>query len=160
MEKDCPATPKAPMTRRRLFNDRPTDNPLWGLEDIMKHTLQSEVINEMTGDNSPLKSMARTVSSSRLQLNVTPHPLRWNSKSSKARYTAHNHPLRLVHSTDVYPQHNGCWICDIHGEDMLPGYTFHCPQCLFDVCIYCVSKPCLNCTAKSCYHTQININMI
>ena len=112
-------------------------------------------------DIIPLKTSNRTVSSSRLQLQVTPHPLRWNKYANAPRYTAHPHPLRLVHTSNIYGQFNGRWMCDIHeGKYMTPAYVFYCPQCLFDICIPCVAKPCQNCTPLNCYHTRIHIDMV
>ena len=88
--------------------------------------------------------------------------------ANRPRYTAHIHPLRLVHTSDIYTQSNGHWMCDMHHTGimlpscfvwdephnegyMLPSYVFHCPQCLFDICIPCMSKPCLNCTPRLKY---------
>ena len=131
------------------------------MESIIKETLASEEITEMACDIRPMKTSNCTVSSSRLRIHVTPHPLRWDRQANRTRLTAHIHPLRLVHTSDIYAQFNGRWMCDIHGGNyMLPTYVFHCPQCLFDICIPCVSKPCLNCTPKSCYHTRIKIDMV
>ena len=151
--------------RKRTFLEK--DGPTAPVEDlssiqrVITETLDPKVTNEMMHDIRPLKSSNKTVSSSRLQLNVVPHPLRWNRLTNAPRYTAHKHPLRLVHTDNIYPEFRGRWVCDIHeGGVQPPAYTFHCPICEFDICLACVAQSCFNCSPKDCYHTRIYIDMI
>ena len=82
---------------------------------------------------------------------------------NRPRHISHIHLMRLAHTSDIYPQSNGHWTCDMpnnsHNVDcMHPSYVFHCSQCLFDTCIPCMSKPCLNCTPRRTYYTRIERN--
>lgn len=132
------------------------------LRRVIDESISSTHMKELVTDTTPFSTSKSSVSSSRLRVDVLPHPLRWDKHANVARYTAHPHKLRLVHTLNIYKQYSGGrFMCDIHGGDyQLPNYVFHCPICLFDICLECVAKPCLNCTAQNCYHNRITIDLL
>ena len=94
-------------------------------------------------------------------LRIAKYPLRWNKHTGKRRSTAHPHPLRLVHTNTIYRAYAGRFRCDIHGGVWeRPDYVFHCPTCLFDVCLQCVAQPCSRCAEGECCHTRIKIDLL
>ena len=97
---------------------------------------------------------------SRTKVTTLFHPLRWDTSANRPRYELHNHPLRLIHSQNLYPDCNGNFVCDIgKHQSKKASYVFNCMICSFDVCLDCIAKPCYGCTSKTCKHTQIHVSL-
>ena len=109
---------------------------------------------------SELEDDIEALQSKTSSLRASLYPLRWNKHTRSPRHTVHPHPLRLVHTSTIYHLYNGRFVCDIHeGEWQHPAYVFHCPLCLFDVCLECVASPCSLCSEQECCHTKITIDL-
>ena len=155
----------APATGNRLFSPSEFSSKRKSQQkesqSIAEKMLDKDAISSIIHDGRSLKTSNNVVSSSRVRFQVETHPLRWDKRTNEPRFEAHQHPLRLIHTKQLYPFTNGRYICDIeqtlHEE---PAFVFNCPICEFDICLKCVSKPCLNCTSIHCNHTEIRINLL
>ena len=153
-QKQRPGCPK-PTSAPPLVRDTPHLNRHQHEEAISTET------NFLLGVKSQLEDDITTLQSANSILRARRNPLRWNKHTRSPRHTAHPHPLRLVHTSTIYNTFGGRFMCDIHGgEWQRPTYVFHCPICLFDVCLQCVAKPCSNCSEQECCHTRITIDLL
>ena len=135
---------------------------LFGMKPSMIDKIADrKVMTSISCEDRALESDGNKLSSSRMKLEVETHPLRWDSAANKPRFEAHEHPLRLVNSKDIYPSAEGNYVCDAGRHHCYQaGYVFNCPICQFDICLECVAKPCFTCTKLNCCHTQITMKMV
>ena len=81
------------------------------------------------------------------------------------RYIFHedsNVSYEFIENMNIFTKtFGGRFMCVIHGgEWQKPDYVFHCPICLFDVCLQCVASPCSTFSAKECCHTRLPIDLL
>ena len=149
-----PCCPK-PTTETTMVRDTPQSNRQQHKETISNET---KLLLSM---KSQLEDDIATLQSANSILQAAKNPLRWNKHTRSPRHTAHPHPLRLAHTTTIYKTYGGRFMCDIHGgEWQRAAYVFHCPICLFDVCLQCVASPCSTFSAKECCHTRLPIDLL
>ena len=170
-EEDSPSTPQRQQQQQQQRQrppgcPKPTSAPTLVIDtpQSIRHRHTETISNEtklLVSMRSQLEDDIATLQSANSILQAAKNPLRWNKHTRSRRHTAHPHPLRLVHTLSIYKTYGGRFMCDIHGGDwQRPTYVFHCPICLFDVCLQCVAKPCSNCSDTECCHTRITIDLL